>query len=173
MNKINEEEYEIKEMIERREDTAASYDKPVLDAHCEHLKENIQQSFREQEYNFESEYFHIVIWEVSTTLLGEKEVSVIVDRDSKLFISKGTRSFVDYEDENVAGMTIPLKCWIHTHPFGAAYFSDTDWRTINIQKPILESAIVLGDHEKMKWYKLNGKEQLCRIQMIALDDSEE
>tara|TARA_B100000424_G_C22925152_1_gene492236 strand:+ start:294 stop:812 length:519 start_codon:yes stop_codon:yes gene_type:complete len=139
----------------------------------EHMKDNIKQSFREQNNNFESEHFHNVIWHVSHDLLNEKEVSVIVDRDDNLFIGKGTRSFVDYKDESVKGMKIPLKCWIHTHPFGQAYFSGTDWFTINTQKPILDSAIVLGDHEKMKWYKLNGKEQLCKIQMIELDDSEE
>ena len=106
-------------------------------------------------------------------MLDEKEVSVIVDRDNQLFISKGSRSFVDYNDESVKGMKIPLKCWIHTHPFGLAYFSGTDWYTINTQRPILDSAIVLGDNQKMKWYTLNGKEQLCKIETILLDDSEE
>ena len=174
-NTLNEEEYEIYERIERKKEMAAKYsrDEPVLDAHWEHLKDSIKQSFMDNNYNFESEHFHNVIWHVSTELLGEKEVSVIVDRDNMLFIGKGSRSFVDYKDESVKGMKIPLKCWIHTHPFGQAYFSGTDWFTINTQKPILESAIVLGDHEKMKWYKLNGKEQLCKIQMIELDDSEE
>lgn len=172
---MNEEQYEEYERFERKKEMAAKYsrDEEVDSQLWEHMKDNIKQSFREQNNNFESEHFHNVIWHVSHDLLNEKEVSVIVDRDNKLFISKGTRSFVDYKDESVAGMTIPLKCWIHTHPFGQAYFSGTDWFTINNQKPILDSAIVLGDHEKMKWYKLNGKEQLCKIQMIPLDDSEE
>ena len=133
------------------------------------IKKGIEEAFEHNDKDYNNEYFLNTIWNVSTVDLDEKEVSVVVDRDNKLFISKGTRSFVDYEDETVAGMKIPMKCWIHTHPFGKAYFSETDWNTINTQKPILDSAIVLGDKERMKWYKYNGKETLCRIQIIELD----
>jgi len=177
---MNEKEYEIYDGIKRREDKAASYDKPppndikiANDLLWLHLKEDIKYSFKEHGEDYDDEHFHNVIWHISTEMLDEKEVSVIVDRDNQLFISKGSRSFVDYNDESVKGMKIPLKCWIHTHPFGLAYFSGTDWYTINTQRPILDSAIVLGDNQKMKWYTLNGKEQLCKIETILLDDSEE
>mgnify|MGYP003637049868 FL=1 len=126
------------------------------------IKKGIEEAFEYNGKDYNNVYFLNTIWNVSTVDLDDKEVSVIVDRDNKLFISKGTKSFVDYEDETVAGMKIPMKCWIHTHPFGKAYFSETDWYTINTQKPILDSAIVLGDNERMKWYKYNGKETLCR-----------
>jgi len=125
------------------------------------------------ENNYDDEDFHESIWQASVELLEGKEVSVIVDRDNKLFISKGTSSFVDYKDENVAGMKIPLRCWIHTHPFGSAYFSGTDWNTINAQAPILESAIVLGNMERMKWWKNNGKEFLSKTNLMNLEESEE
>ena len=52
---------------------------------------------------------------------------------------------------------MPIKCWIHTHPFGKAYFSGTDWNTINTYEPIMDSAIVLGGTERMTWIK--GKDE--------------
>ena len=125
------------------------------------------------ENNYDDEDFHASIWQVSVDLLEGKEVSVIVDKDNKLFISRGTASFVDYKDESVIGMKIPLRCWIHTHPFGTAYFSNTDWGTINAQAPILNSAIVLGNKERMKWWKNDGKEFLSKTHLMDLDECEE
>ena len=114
------------------------------------------------------------IWHLSTKVLPGLEVSVIVDSNDKLFISKGTGVFVDYKDENVAGMRIPINCWIHTHPFGKAYFSGTDWRTINTQRPILKEAIVLGDNQSMRWERndTNG-DMLHRTEAICLNMEEE
>ena len=39
---------------------------------------------------------------------------------------------------------MPVRCWIHTHPFGSAYFSGTDIRTVSIWQPLMETAYVLG-----------------------------
>jgi hypothetical protein len=114
------------------------------------------------------------IWQLSTKVLPGLEVSVIVDSNNKLFISKGTGVFVDYKDENVAGMRIPIKCWIHTHPFGHAYFSGTDWRTINTQRPILKEAIVLGDNQSMRWERNDTDgDMLHRTEAICLNMEEE
>jgi len=134
------------------------------------LKELIELSF---DGNYEDEDFLEAIWDISTNHLQGKEVSVIVDRENKLFISKGTGSFVDYKNESVKGLKIPMKCWIHTHPFGKAYFSGTDWDTINNQHTILESAIVLGDMERMKWWKIDNREFLSKTNLTELTDSEE
>jgi len=170
---MNEEDYSG---IERRNDKAASYDKPILDAIefrrvWDNMKHKIHRVWEESEYNFDSEAFLDCIWEVSTEDLPGLEVSVVVDANNKLFIGKGTGSFVDYKSENVTGMMIPLKCWIHTHPFGAAYFSGTDWFTINTQRPILNSAIVLGNMERMKWYKnREGEEILCRMESTTMKE---
>ena len=136
----------------------------------EDCKDYISQNF---DGDFENENFLETIWQVSTEQLEGLEVSVIVDRDNKLFISKGTKSFVDYKDESVKGMKIPLKCWIHTHPFGSAYFSSTDWNTINTQLPIMDSAIVLGNLEQMKWWKKEGKQYLTKLCTIIMNESEE
>tara|TARA_R110002020_G_scaffold2_5_gene58 strand:- start:13483 stop:14007 length:525 start_codon:yes stop_codon:yes gene_type:complete len=174
---MNEEEYEEyvsvmrqAEMAESRGKEALEYGEVVLDAYWQDCKTMIKDSY---EGNYEDEDFLNTIWEISTGHLDAKEVSVIVDRNDKLFISKGTSSFVDYKNEDVSGMAIPFKCWIHTHPFGVAYFSGTDWGTINAQMPILDSAIVLGNMERMKWWKKGEKFLLSKTNLIALDDSEE
>ena len=83
-------------------------------------------------------------------------MQVIVDDKDDLYISSGSASFVSFEgheDELVNGapMRIPIKCWIHTHPFGSAYFSGTDWKTIKTWKPILKSAIVIGDNQYLAY----------------------
>ena len=130
--------------------------------------------FQSYEGNFDQQSFLDTIWEVSVDDLPGLEVSVVVDRNDRLFISKGTGSFVDYKSENVEGMSIPLKCWIHTHPFGAAYFSGTDWRTIDTQRPILNQATVLGDQQNMKWIKnTDNTEYLSRTEFRTMDDEEE
>jgi len=102
--------------------------------------------------NNSTEIFLTSIWKMSLDVLEGMEVQVIVDNKDDLYISSGNPSFVSFEgheDELVNGsaMQIPIKCWIHTHPFGHAYFSGTDWKTINTWKPILKSAIVLGDNQ--------------------------
>jgi len=120
-----------------------------------------------------TEQFWGAIWDLSTTRLPGLEVSVVIDRDEKLFISKGTASFVDYKDESVKGMTIPMKCWIHTHPFGKAYFSQTDWNTLRVQRPILDSAIVLGNGEYCTWEKEENHQILRHTKVWIADESEE
>ena len=60
-------------------------------------------------------------------------------------------SFVDFKNENTTGMKLPIRCWIHTHPFGSAYFSGTDMKTINTWKTLMASAIVLGDNQHQTW----------------------
>jgi hypothetical protein len=171
---MNEEEFEEYASVMRQAEMAESRGcvkgEAVLDGYWQDCKTMIKDSY---EGNVEDENFLNTIWEISTGLLDAKEVSVIVDRDNQLFISKGTASFVDYKDESVVGMKIPFKCWIHTHPFGVAYFSDTDWGTINAQFPILNSAIVLGNKERMKWWKEEDKQYLSKTNRILLDDSEE
>jgi len=172
---MNEEEYEIHDGIKRRIEMSESYDRPTnaIDrVEWGIMKDKIEDSFHEVGRNPNDERFLDTIWQVSTVDLPGLEVSVVVDGKNQLYIGKGTGSFVDYTSENVIGMIIPMKCWIHTHPFGAAYFSSTDWYTINTQRPILNSAIVLGKMERMKWYKDAGNELLCRTETITLDEEE-
>ena len=95
------------------------------------------------------------IWNMSKTAFDyDREVQVVIDSNNKLFITFGTGSLVWFHDnEELTGMRMPIKCWIHTHPFGKAYFSGTDWNTINTYEPIMDSAIVLGGTERMTWIK--------------------
>ena len=102
---------------------------------------------------YRNENFLNKIWEMSVDAFDiPREVQVVVDADDKLFISHGSPGLVWF-DEAPVGMKIPLKCWIHTHPFGSAYFSGRDWLTINTWRMMLPEAIVLGGDEKMTWFR--------------------
>jgi hypothetical protein len=93
------------------------------------------------------------IWEMSLHAFDiPREVQVVVDGKGRLFISHGSPGLVWF-DKAPVGMSLPLRCWIHTHPFGAAYFSGTDWHTINTWRMMLPEAIVLGGKEKMTWFR--------------------
>ena len=159
MNREQAYEEYIEGMIEAEEvleeaDKVLKNGEAILDGYWDNCKTMIRNAY---EGNYEDEDFLCTIWGVSVGRLEHKEVSVIVDRNDKLFISKGTSSFVDYEDEDMTGMKIPFKCWIHTHPSGTAYFS---------------SAIVLGDMERMKWWKSEETHYLSKTNLIPLDSEE-
>tara|TARA_R110000744_G_scaffold113275_3_gene212274 strand:+ start:549 stop:1160 length:612 start_codon:yes stop_codon:yes gene_type:complete len=97
------------------------------------------------------------IWEASTGILSGLEVQVVIDSSDRLHISSGTAGYVDFKI-NPVGMKLPIKCWIHTHPFGQAYWSGIDWRTINTWRPMMKKAIVLGNNQRGIWYNtLKGK----------------
>jgi hypothetical protein len=120
----------------------------------------INNQFGAASHEFKNEKFLDAIWNVSTVVLPGLEVSVIVDRDNNLFCSYGSPGYVDYSVPP-KGMKIPIKCWIHTHPFGKAYWSSTDWNTIHIWKSIMEYAIVLGGDNEMHWFK-KGRQEYCK-----------
>ena len=107
--------------------------------------------------NNSAEAFMTAIWKMSVDVLERIEVMVIVDDKNDLYISSGTSSLVsfkDHENELEIGdkMQLPLKCCIHTHPSGKAYFSDTDWNTIITWKSDIESCIVLGNSEYLAYH---------------------
>jgi len=106
--------------------------------------------------NDSTEAFLTSIWKASIDTLDSREVMVIVDNRHNLYISSGTESLVsfknhEYELKNGEKMQLPLKCCIHTHPSGKAYFSDTDWNTIKTWKSDIESCIVLGNNEYLAY----------------------
>ena len=91
---------------------------------------------------------HKAIWYASTEILPHLEVQVIVDARNEIFVSTGSAGYVDFNINPIrAGMKTPVKCWIHTHPFGSAYFSGTDIRTVRIWKPLMKTAYVLGGED--------------------------
>jgi hypothetical protein len=82
-------------------------------------------------------------------------------------------SFEGQEKELTEGkrLKLPMKCWIHTHPFGEAYFSGTDQKTINTWRMFLEDAIVIGF---MQTARVNIKEGYTQITHYGyLGDEEE
>ncbi len=87
--------------------------------------------------------FHAAIWYASTEILPNLEVQVVIDGKNRCFVSTGSSGFVEFLNQPV-GMSLPIRCWIHTHPFGSAYFSGTDIRTVSIWQPTMETAYVLG-----------------------------
>jgi len=103
--------------------------------------------------------FHAAIWESSTEILNGLEVQVVIDAKDNLHISSGSPGYVDFKIDPV-GMTLPIKCWIHTHPFGQAYWSSTDWRTIDTWRPLMKQAIVLGNNQFGIWKQGNGYDWL-------------
>ena len=101
------------------------------------------------------DFFLKTIWATSTIILPKLEVQVVVDDNDKIHVSKGTSGFVSFQI-NPVGMKLPIKCWIHTHPFGSAYWSSIDWNTIDTWRPMMKEAIVLGDRQKGIWTQGDG-----------------
>ena len=124
------------------------------------IESSIMEEYIRADKDFTNEFFHLSIWKASTVILNGLEVQVVVDGGDKLHISYGTAGFVDFKIDPV-GMTLPVKCWIHTHPFGAAYFSGTDWRTVSIWEPLMESAYVLGGPEHFGHWEQSTPNELC------------
>ena len=121
------------------------------------------------------------IWHASTTILPNLEVQVVIDSNDAIHISTGSSGYVDFTI-NPIGMKLPIKCWIHTHPFGAAYFSGTDWKTVNTWLPLMETAYVLGgvNHngywQQSKPYELeiiNGDDITIQNQIFSQGDEQE
>lgn len=99
--------------------------------------------------------FHKTIWEMSTTAFDKpREIQVVIDGNDKCHISAGNPGYVTFggQEEGLAGMKFPLKEWIHTHPFGAAFWSGTDMNTLSMYERFLDSATVIGNGEKQSVY---------------------
>ena len=115
---------------------------------------NWKETF-EAAFELNVQMFHKSIWDMSLTAFDKpREVQVVIDGNDNLFISVGTPGFVSFggQNEQTHGMKFPLKEWIHTHPFGRAYFSSTDLTTVSMYERFLNSATVLGDGEKSHLY---------------------
>lgn len=84
------------------------------------------------------------LWMVADSL--SREVSVLFDRDGRIWVDIGTAGQVRLSPP--VGATIPFSLWIHTHPWDA-YWSSTDLATLASYSQILDAALVLG-HDHMK-----------------------
>ncbi len=93
------------------------------------------------------------LWYASTKILPHLEVQVVIDSNDAIHISSGSSGYVDFQIDPV-GMKLPIKTWIHTHPFGSAYFSGTDIRTVRVWEPLMKTAHVLGgDGHYGSWFQ--------------------
>ena len=107
-----------------------------------------------------SKTWHYSIWLASTQMLPQLEVQVVIDANNKAYISSGTSGYVDFPIGKEKGLTLPVKCWFHTHPFGSAYFSGTDWRTVSIWKQVMKTAYVIGGDEHYGFWEQGKSNQL-------------
>ena len=103
--------------------------------------------------------FHAAIWHASTVILPNLEVQVVIDGKNRCFVSTGSSGFVEFLNQPV-GMSLPIRCWIHTHPFGSAYFSGTDIRTVSVWQPTMETAYVLGGIGHYGFWEQSNPQQL-------------
>ena len=115
----------------------------------DYVEESIKETWnaRTDWYNEHSDFepfaetsFFGVIWDMSTKILPHLEVQVVIDDNDNCFVSSGSTGFVSFMQQPT-GMKLPIKCWIHTHPFGKAYFSGTDWKHMF---SVVENILVFG-----------------------------
>lgn len=140
---IDEEE---KNFIDR--DGDGGYDAYLLELSEKRHKaeEHVKTAFNELQVSthpHNTAEFHSAIWFASTTILPGLEVQVVIDSNDTCHVSTGSAGFVSFT-KNPVGLKLPVKCWIHTHPFGSAYFSGVDWATVNAWEPLMKTAYVLG-----------------------------
>ena len=131
-------------------------------------EEQIRNAWVDSGMTFVDDNFLDIIWEMSLTAFDiPREVQVVIDGKMNIYISAGDPGFVWFKEPPM-GMTLPIECWIHTHPFGKAYFSGTDWNTIRTWEPVMNYAIVLGGDESMEWIK--GQEHTVFYQKREIPD---
>ena len=110
-------------------------------------------------------------------------MQVVIDGKNNCYVSTGSSGYVEFGMKPPIGMTLPIKCWIHTHPFGSAYFSGVDIRTVSNWQPLMKEAFVLGGWEYDHyghWQQSNPKQleiyrnaEVERIQTWGNTDEEE
>tara|TARA_Y100001937_G_scaffold128328_1_gene204035 strand:+ start:1825 stop:2445 length:621 start_codon:yes stop_codon:yes gene_type:complete len=125
--------------------------------------------------------FHNAIWHASTEILPNLEVQVVIDGQNNCYVTTGSPGYVEFGMQPPIGMKLPIRCWIHTHPFGSAYFSGVDIKTVSQWKPLMTEAYVLGGEghfgywhqDKPKQLKIYKEFNLERIQDWNKGEEEE
>lgn len=74
--------------------------------------------------------------------LAGREVSVLIDAEGGIHVDWGGPGQVPLRPP--IGAKAPFRLWVHTHPFGGAYWSATDRRSLANGTLILDRAFVLG-----------------------------
>ena len=104
--------------------------------------------------------FHSAIWYASTEILPKLEIQVVIDGEDNCYVTTGSAGYVEFGMQPPIGMKLPIKCWIHTHPFGSAYFSGVDIRTVSIWDTNMHNAIVLGGYNHWGAWNNNSPNEL-------------
>jgi len=115
--------------------------------------------------SYKDKRFFNAIWHASTEILPALEVQVVIDGKNNCYVTTGSSGYVEFGMKPPVGMSLPIKCWIHTHPFGAAYFSGVDWGTVNVWKSLMHEAYVLGGVEHYGYWN-NSKPDLLMIRYL-------
>ena len=92
-------------------------------------------------------------------------MQVVIDGDNNCHTTTGSSGYVEFGMKPPIGMKLPIKCWIHTHPFGSAYFSGVDWRTVNTWNGLMHEAYVLGGVEHYGYWN-NTEPNLLTIRYV-------
>ena len=109
--------------------------------------------------------FFEAIWHASTVMLPALEVQVVIDDNNNCHVTTGSSGYVEFGMKPPIGMKLPIKCWIHTHPFGSAYFSGVDWKTVNTWNGLMHEAYVLGGVEHYGYWN-NTEPNLLTIRYV-------
>ena len=115
---------------------------------------------------YDDKRFFNAIWHASTEILPALEVQVVIDGNNICHVTTGSAGYVEFGMKPPVGMKLPIKCWIHTHPFGSAYFSGVDWKTVNTWQNLMQEAYVLGGVEHYGYW--NNKEP----NLLAIKDED-
>jgi len=147
------------------DEAVAVYDSAKFDEIKSHYVDNAENiSF--WPVNEECEFFLDLIWAVTHDVCDGNEIQVVIDSNDNMYCSEGNPGLVwfNQDDKSIFGMKLPIKVWIHTHPFGQAFFSGTDWRTINTWRPMMEHAIVVGDGEYFSYNLKSSTSKFVKYQ---------
>jgi len=128
------------------------------------MMEKINSEADDESIYKEKDFFK-AIWHASTKILPALEVQVVIDGKDNCYVTTGSSGYVEFGMQPPVGMSLPIKCWIHTHPFGAAYFSGVDWGTVNIWKSLMQEAYVLGGVEHYGYWN-NSQPNLLMIRYL-------
>ncbi len=149
------------EELDRKRERAELY---ILNAYNEILEQQLSSCAGSKENLIDVAMhdldFHAAIWEASTEILPALEVQVVIDGKNNCFVTTGSSGYVEFGMKPPVGMTLPIRCWIHTHPFGSAYFSGTDIRTVSIWETNMECAYVLGGEGHYGYWNQTNPKQL-------------
>ena len=185
INNDDDSGYEEFKALEEARDRAEQHILNVWVEEANLTLESIGLSWKDRhevdELAYTSITFHNAIWHASTEILPNLEVQVVIDSQNNCYVTTGSPGYVEFGMQPPIGMKLPIRCWIHTHPFGSAYFSGTDIRTVSIWHSQMTEAFVLGGEghygywhqDKPKQLEIYRKFDLERIQNWNKGDEEE